>query len=165
MSDLSDSYGSIQREVIGRLRKGRSWGLSLRMTAMIDVIFLLLIFFVLTAQFRREEQFLPIRLPGSAFSTERFDVVDPLRISIALKADQCQVDLGRNRIVTLPTNPGTSDLEGLVQSFFQVLEQDKRNPKDPIEIACEDAVSWELLVKVYNSLYSVGLEDVTFTLE
>jgi biopolymer transport protein ExbD len=129
------------------------------------VIFLLLIFFVLTAQFRREEQFLPIRLPGSTSSVERFDIVDPLRITIAVKADQCLVDLGRNRLVTIPTDPGTSDLQGLIQSFVQVLEQDKRNPKDPVEISCDDAVSWELLVKVYNSLYSVGLEDVTFTLE
>lgn len=140
--------------------------MGLRMTAMIDVIFLLLIFFVLTAQFSREEQFLPIRLPGPASAAQRLDVpAEPLRISIAMQGERCRVDLGRGRQVTLVATDLSAGLAAFTQTVTTALEQERRIATDPVEIACGDSVPWDLLVKVYNGLYAMGIEDITFTLE
>jgi biopolymer transport protein ExbD len=167
MSELSSPLqGSISRKVLGRLHQSRGGGLGLRMTAMIDVIFLLLIFFVLTAQFSREEQFLPIRLPGPASAAQRLDVpAEPLRISIAMQGDLCRVDLGRGRQVALGANDMPAGLVAFKQTVTTALEQEKRLAADPVEIACGDSVPWDILVKLYNGLYAMGIEDITFTLE
>jgi len=136
------------------------------MTAMIDVIFLLLIFFVLTAQFSREEQFLPIRLPGPASAAQRLDVpAEPLRISIAMQGDLCRIDLGRGRQVALTAKDLPAGLVAFTQTVTTALEQEKRLAADPVEIACGDSVPWDILVKLYNGLYAMGIEDITFTLE
>ncbi len=162
----SSSQGSISRKVLGRLHQSRGGGLGLRMTAMIDVIFLLLIFFVLTAQFSREEQFLPIRLPGPASAAQRLDVpAEPLRISIAMQGDLCRIDLGRGRQMTLGVSDLPAGLAAFTQTVTTALEQEKRLAADPVEIACGDSVPWDILVKVYNGLYAMGIEDITFTLE
>jgi biopolymer transport protein ExbD len=166
MSELTPQPGSISRKVLGRLHQSRGGGLGLRMTAMIDVIFLLLIFFVLTAQFSREEQFLPIRLPGPASAAQRLDVpAEPLRISIAMQGDLCRIDLGRGRQVALTAKELPAGLAAFTQTVTTALEQEKRLAADPVEIACGDSVPWDILVKVYNGLYAMGIEDITFTLE
>jgi biopolymer transport protein ExbD len=166
MSELTPQSGSISRKVLGRLQQSRGGGLGLRMTAMIDVIFLLLIFFVLTAQFSREEQFLPIRLPGPASAAQRLDVpAEPLRISIAMQGDLCRIDLGRGRQVALTVSDLPAGLAAFTQTVTTALEQEKRLAADPVEIACGDSVPWDILVKVYNGLYAMGIEDIIFTLE
>ncbi len=158
---------SIHRQVLGRLHQNRNGGgLGLRMTAMIDVIFLLLIFFVLTAQFSREEQYLPIRLPGPATAAQRLDVpAEPLRISIAMRADQCRIDLGRGRWIALAQSDLSTGLEEFSRTVTTALEQERRIVTDPVEIDCDDSVPWDFLVKVYNGLYALGIEDITFILE
>ncbi|NLH16463.1 MAG: biopolymer transporter ExbD [Phycisphaerae bacterium] len=158
---------SIHRRVLGRLHQSRSGGgLGLRMTAMIDVIFLLLIFFVLTAQFSREEQYLPIRLPGPASAAQRLDIpAEPLRISIAMQGGQCRIDLGRGRQIALTEPELSAGLEVFSRTVTTALEQERRIVTDPVEIACSDSVPWEILVKVYNGLYAMGIEDITFILE
>ncbi len=138
------------------------------MTAMIDVIFLLLIFFVLTAQFSREEQFLPIRLPGQASAAQRLDVpTEPLPIYIALQDDLCRVDLRKDRqlTMTLAVSDPAASLPQFTQTVQAALEQEKRIVSDPVEIYCKDEVPWDVLVKLYNGLYSMGIEDITFVLK
>ncbi|MBN1456846.1 MAG: biopolymer transporter ExbD, partial [Sedimentisphaerales bacterium] len=52
MDILHNSLTSVQAKAARLFNKHRGARFSLRMTSMIDVIFLLLIFFVLTAKFR-----------------------------------------------------------------------------------------------------------------
>jgi biopolymer transport protein ExbD len=64
------------------------------MTPMIDVIFLLLTFFVLTAKFRTPEQFLPIHLATADAAVEHFGPIEPLIISISGAEGGCLVEIG-----------------------------------------------------------------------
>ena len=76
----SSSEQSIGQDVIAGLRKQKRRSFGLRMTAMIDVIFLLLTFFVLTAKFRPPEEFLGLSLSGNSTTATSFDIIEPLTL-------------------------------------------------------------------------------------
>jgi biopolymer transport protein ExbD len=70
---------SIRLEAISLLQKRKQRWFGLKMTPMIDVIFLLLTFFVLTARFRSPEQFLPILLSSANAEQAASRFIEPLR--------------------------------------------------------------------------------------
>lgn len=149
------------------MRSPKRSSISLRMTAMIDVIFLLLIFFVLTARFRQPEQFLPIQLPSIQSQLQRLDVIDPLRISIQPTITGCKVLIGSNPVlesVDIERESIDIGLADFVLKLSSVIKGHKRSASDPIEILCHDDIKWDHQVKIYNILYSLGLNDITFDL-
>lgn len=153
---------SIEREVYWRLRRQRRRVVGLRMTPMIDVIFLLLTFFVLTAKFRLPEQFLPIKLPNANASVERFGVIEPLVIHIFETDSGCVVEVGGSGEALIESGSMEEGLGVFVSNFNDILGLEKRRVSDPIEIKCEDMVRWDYLVKIYNILYAMGVTDITF---
>jgi biopolymer transport protein ExbD len=129
---------------------------------MIDVIFLLLTFFVLTAKFRMPEQFLAIHLPGAEAGVERFGPIEPLIISMSGAEGDCLVQIGRLETVRIE---GAHYAEGLIEfanKLTEVLRVQKRTVSDPIELRCGDEVRWDDLVKIYNVLQAGGISDITF---
>jgi len=74
----SSSKQTIGEDVIAGLQKRKRRSFGLRMTAMIDVIFLLLTFFVLTAKFRPPEEFLGLAMGASSTATTNFGIIEPL---------------------------------------------------------------------------------------
>lgn len=127
-----------------------------RMTAMIDVIFLLLIFFLLTAKFRPAEDFLPVNIPA-----ER--VASPLAVeALAIKVDQidsgCSISISDQKI----NFSDTLDRSKFREMVESVLNSNNRYLSDPIEIVCGEDVSWQNLVIVYDTLYGAGLTDISF---
>lgn len=71
---------SIHQEIFARVFGNRKRGLSIRMVPMIDMIFLLLIFFLVAAKFRPEEDFLPLQMPAAAGEQQRTGKPEPLVI-------------------------------------------------------------------------------------
>ena len=45
-----------------------------------------------------------------------------------------------------------------------VLKSQKRHVGDPVEVVCSDDVKWDYLVKIYNVLYVMGINDITFAM-
>lgn len=137
----------------------RKLSIGLRMTPMIDVIFLLLTFFVLTAKFEEPEQLLPIVMGrGEAIQRERVAV--PVRI----RADQagCVVAFGDTGETVIATeNPA----EGLLTLTQQVQQHFAATGGGPIELYCTDGVAWDFVVKVYDVLYVLGAQDITFRID
>lgn len=152
----------IGHDVYRRLRRQRRSGGGLRMTPMIDVIFLLLTFFVLTAKFRLPEQFLPIKLPNANAAVERFGVIEPLTLYISETDSGCVIDVGGIAKATIKSDFMEEGLAVFVSKFNDVLGLQRRRVSDPIEIDCEDMVRWDYLVKIYNVLYAMGVNDITF---
>ncbi len=135
---------------------------SLRMTAMIDVIFLLLAFFVLTAKFRAPEQFLPAALASANAAVQSHGIVEPLTITIRAEADGCVILLSN----TAPTHIDKAKPEAALAIFADrlqaALQSQRRTTADPVEILCDDQVEWDHLIKIYNILYAMGINDITF---
>ena len=143
------------------MRKKR--GFVLQMTPMIDVIFLLLTFFLLTANFRTPEDFLPIRLPDKQ-APQIPSIIEPLSISIAATQTGLQVQIADLNAVAIENAALERGLANFATKLKNTFESQQRTPDDPVEISCTDEVTWDHLVKIYNILNAMGIENITFNL-
>ena len=75
---------------------------------MIDLIFLLLIFFIVAVRWRPQENFLPLQLPVANAGTVAQTTVkpEPLTIQITPTNAGCRVQIGASRALDIPSqNP------------------------------------------------------------
>ena len=152
----------------GRLSGSRRPTFMPRMAPMIDVIFLLLIFFVLTARFRTPEQFLPFQLAQADSATQARGLVEPLVVRLNAVPEGCRVTAGSASdgiALTLKPEASPEQLVELATQLGALLKEQKRTLADPVSMECGDGVTWDHLVKVYNLLYAMGIHDITFPME
>lgn len=132
---------------------------TLNMTAMIDVIFLLLIFFLVAAKFRPVEDFLPVNIPSQRGGQSPL-AVEPLEIFVEQAGNACKVDMG-DKTVEITDSSGRDGLRSVLES---VLKSQGRFLSDPVEIVYGEDVIWQNVVSVYDTLYGAGLGDISFRL-
>lgn len=162
MRKVAVQSGGIQQMVSERLCARSGSRVKLRMTPMIDVIFLLLIFFLVTANFRPDEGFLPIRLPTAQADSIVLGRAEPLVVGVFASQDGCRVQIGSAAAVQIQNQTQDVDFTTLAQQIFDVISAQKRTTSDPVEIVCQSQVEWQHLVKVYNILFGMGVSDITF---
>jgi len=153
---------TIQRTGLNRIFADRKRGFSLRMAPMIDMIFLLLIFFLVTAKWRPKENFLPFQLPTAQGSEAHIGKAEPLIIYIWGADKNYRVQIGQLYSVKIKNENIEADLAGLMEKIKSTLVTQKRYVSDPIEIICDQDVKWEHLAKIYNLFFGAGLTDITF---
>ncbi len=158
-ADPNVSNGFFQTATSGMGHRKAAFGL--RMTPMIDVIFLLLTFFVLTAKFQEPEQLLPITVSG-AQTPARSTVQKSLSIQVKPTADGCIIHMAEHSGITLSAQ---SPQEGLLVLTRTMQDRIEVAGFQPIELYCDDAVSWDIVVKVYDVLYAMGAQDITFRID
>lgn len=146
----------------GNLRRSRRKGPSLMMLPMIDIIFLLLAFFVLTAKFRPPEESLALRLPSGVQEEDVFTVVEPLGIEIVATEIGFEIMIGGVEAVVIEEQAMEEGIAGFAGKFREVAASQKRYAGDPVEIRCGNEVKWDHLVKIYNMLQAMGMSDITF---
>ena len=125
------------------------------MTPMIDVIFLLLVFFVCTANFMPPEELLPMdtTLPGSVDAATALP--DPVHIDTVLiqilfdPAPRWQIE--GNHCQTLHE----------VHNILRLLSEVK--PDIPVIIESTDNVPMENIIDVYDVCRQVGLSRIQFS--
>jgi biopolymer transport protein ExbD len=148
---LQDSIGGSRRSKAG-----------LRMAPMIDMIFLLLIFFLVAAKWRPKEDFLPMQLATAGFGVRTAGKPEPLLIQISQGNTGCQVQIGSSYTVDIPAQNPEAGLASLIEKTRQCLLDQKRYATDPVEIVCAPDVKWENLARIYNVFVGIGLTDITF---
>lgn len=155
---------SLRIEELTRLFARKPLNFTLRMAPMIDIIFLLLIFFMICAKWRPQEHFLPLRLPTAGAAETPLVRAEPLIIYIAAKDYGCDVQIGQ--LTSVPVRQGRveEDLAAMLKELRDRLAAQHRFASDPVEITCEPAVKWDYFAKIYNVLYGAGLSDITFCL-
>ncbi len=128
------------------------------MTSMIDVVFLLLIFFVCTASFQAAELVMPSNLLLSGSS----DFAVPIELPEEL--EQIVVEI-------LPSSSGPTwrvnqqpcrsrvDLQQLLRSIGEI------DASLPVVIDCDDAVPLGEAIAVYDLCRAIGLSKVQFAAE
>ncbi|MHC4361958.1 MAG: ExbD/TolR family protein [Planctomycetota bacterium] len=152
----------MQQTILRRLSTGRRQYLTLRMAPMIDMVFLLLIFFLVAAKWRPAEDFLPFQLGTAQARPTGLVKPEPLIIQITATQTGCQVRIGNLSTVRITNQTTETDLANLMQETEKCLLAQKRFATDPIEIVCDPELRWEHLAKIYNILYGAGLTDITF---
>ena len=160
----TQSSASIRREVFGKLRRRarRRRGLALRMAPMIDMIFLLLLFFLVTAKWRPQEDFLPFRLPTAQAEDAAVVRPEPLEVHISATPDGCRLKIGRAEAVRIEERTIEQGLAAVMEKMDGCLRAEKRFASDPVEIICAPEVRWEHLARIYNLFYGAGLTDIAF---
>jgi biopolymer transport protein ExbD len=124
------------------------------MTPMIDVIFLLLIFFVCTANFMPPEEMLPIdsTLPGNV--TTEVVLPDPVDLDVVL----IQISFDREPHWQIEGNHCSTLQE--VQNILRSIRDVKANI--PIIIESADNVPTGKVIDVYDACRRVGLSRIQF---
>ena len=125
---------------------------------MIDVVFLLLLFFLVSAQWKPPQSFLPLQLPHANAAEAHIAQPLPLIITVGHQSAGCSVELA-GKGISIETD---DDFNGLLELIRQTLEQQKRFAEDPVELLFEPDVRWEYVAKIYNLLYGAGMTDITF---
>jgi biopolymer transport protein ExbD len=142
-----------------RPKKVAGSGVQLRMAPMIDVVFLLLIFFLLTANFRSQEGFLPADLPQQVTRAAQMEQM-PLELWLESQADgSCEIQIGLDERFVI------TDFDGIFgERLKKVLATQGRSMHDPIKFMPSGATRWDHVVKAYDVLWQLGLEQIVFVL-
>ncbi len=125
------------------------------MTPMIDMVFLLLVFFMVSAKPVQPERNIPMGLPGQVAQAEAVDIPDEARVFIEPSG---QVVLNEQNLDT----PGSTDLPELraVLTRFRLSAENARS-EALVTLAPHDAVPHQRLVDVLNACAEAGIKGVS----
>ncbi len=152
----------IQKDALRRVFARPKHSFGLRMAPLIDLVFLLLIFFLVAVKWRPQEDFIPLKLPAAQAQVPGIGRPEPLRIHISSIEGGCLVRIGLDRTAQINSRTMEGDIARFIEKIEQVLESQKRLTSDPIEIICEGDVKSEFWVRICNVFYGMKMTDITF---
>lgn len=156
---MDHAAGIAERDILKGLRPAAGGILALRMAPLIDMIFLLLLFFLVSGQFGPREDALPLRLPEN--DTGLAPATQPLAVSVEQYGRRCRVRFAAET-VEFGGETVLSDMDVLMNRLIATVRRQKRTTADPIEVICAPDVKWEHLARIYNVLFGAGLTNITF---
>ena len=144
-------------------RKGMRFGPTLHLTSMMDVTFLLLIFFIVTASFASDEGSLRADLPIQSTTPAGFDVpVDPLIITLRADDDgDIHIRIGNSPQRYIGVQVFYREVEGL-QFDAETNPTGVYERSYPIIIMPLKNVRWASAVDVYNACVKARYENIIF---
>ena len=161
--DSTTEFLTVHHERAAKRRAKPSGVPQINLVSLMDVTFLLLIFFVLTSNFAVGEGVLPAELPrGHAAYKPTSDPVTPLTIQVRTRGGG-SLDIVYEVIGSdVVTNP---------EELFRLLASLQRNehnpngfflPKDPVVIQPNEDVPWGDVVEAFNQAVRAKYQDVNF---
>ena len=126
------------------------------MTPMIDCVFLLLVFFMVSSTFNKQEADISFALPGTADQSEAVEIPDEQIIQITENGNVFLNDLEYDA----PTDPNMPELIKTLILFRQTA--DANQVPAMITIAPEDNVKQQRVVDVLNACTAAKIANVTF---
>jgi len=141
----------------GKIRKKGSSRLQPPMTPMIDVTFQLLLFFILTCEFRESEGMIPGTLPnGPIVGPKVLPPLDPIRIRLIPSADRQSASYevtGVSAAVTSPRQLG---------ELLKLRQEQIGSREVPIVIFPSADVPWRFVVEAFNQARKARFEKIGF---
>ena len=148
-----------------RTRKPEKGSMNLNLTSMIDVIFLLLVYFVVTASFVEDEGVITARLPQVAGETQQTETTppptQPLRITLRSTG---QHDV-RVSVPGAPPVNGFGELGAVLDGLVLDPERGKRGvfePTHPELLVPDGQVRWQHVVNAFNAAVGARFSNVRF---
>ena len=126
------------------------------MTPMIDCVFLLLVFFMVSTTFHKQEADISFSLPGTAAQSDAVEIPDEQIIQITENGNVFLNDLEYDA----PTDPDMPELVKTLILFRQTAEAN--HVPAMITIAPEDDVKQQRVVDVLNACTAAKIANVTF---
>jgi biopolymer transport protein ExbD len=139
-----------------RLRKKDVQTVEMQMGPMIDMVFLLLVFFMVSAKPVKQESDINIGLPGTVAQEEALEIPDEQRIQIQPNG---QVVLNDQPM----DSPASAELPALLSTLKRFKESADSNKTEAlITIDADDAANHERIVQVLNACAQAKITGVTF---
>ncbi len=120
---------------------GREEELPVNITSMIDVIFMLLIFFMVSTQFKKSS--LPLDLPKTEESVTTSE--DSSTKILAVNNDS--IELGEETVTM-------DELENKLRKIYE------SNPETSISLECEKTVEFERVVQILTKVQNAGISKI-----
>jgi len=139
-----------------QLRRKDVQVVEMQMGPMIDMVFLLLVFFMVTAKPVKQESDLNIGLPGTVAQEEAIDIPDEQRITI--RADG-QIILN-DQPMDSPKGDSLPTLLATLKRFKETADANKTEAL--ITIDADDAATHQRIVSVLNTCAQAKITGVTF---
>jgi len=140
-----------------QLKRKETNMVEMQMGPMIDMVFLLLVFFMVTAKPVKQESDIGLSLPGTVAQEESVDIPDELRIVIQ---DSGQVVLN-DMPVDSPESKELPNLFATLKRFKQAADANQSEALVTIEPA--DATTHQRIVDVMNACAKAEITGVTFS--
>jgi biopolymer transport protein ExbD len=139
-----------------RLRKKDVQTVEMQMGPMIDMVFLLLVFFMVSAKPIKQESDINIGLPGTVAQEEALEIPDEQRIQIQPNG---QVVLNDQPM----DSPASAEMPALLSTLKRFKESADSNKTEAlITIDADDAANHERIVQVLNACAQAKITGVTF---
>jgi biopolymer transport protein ExbD len=129
----------------------------LNVSALIDMVFLMLVYFMVAATLVRSEADLGIRLPGMLAQAESVDLTDEQMIEVRTNG---QIFLNGQEFDS-PQSAALPQLVTILIRYRLSAEAAKTTPM--ITIAAEDDSEHQRSIDVMNACAQAGLKNVTFS--
>ena len=133
----------------------------LNISSLIDICFLLLIYFLVTTTIKKKEQDLQLALPSSVPSTEK-PVIPPMFIKVD-RQGQIYVNAGpaEERLDSDPNDLSLPMLNQRLEGYVAAARSTKSTPL--VQIYVEGEAKHQRVVSVLNALARNQIDKVTFT--
>jgi biopolymer transport protein ExbD len=138
-----------------RRKQRRASAVEMQMTPMIDMVFLLLVFFMVSAKPVQPERDIPMGLPGQVAQEEIVDLPDEARVMIEPTG---QVVLNEQNLDE-PADTSLPELRAVLTRFRLSAENAKTEAL--VTLAPHDTVPHQRLVDVLNACAEAGIRGVT----
>lgn len=140
-----------------QLRRRDTQTVEMQMGPMIDMVFLLLVFFMVTAKPIKPESDIDIGLPGTVAQEESVDIPDEQKIRIEPSGQVVLNDLPMD-------SPGSKELPTLLRTLKRFKESADANKSEAlITIDADDEARHQRIVDVLNVVAQAGITGVTFS--
>jgi biopolymer transport protein ExbD len=138
-----------------RRKQRRASAVEMQMTPMIDMVFLLLVFFMVSAKPVQPERDIPMGLPGQVAQEEIVNLPDEARVIIEPTG---QVVLNEQNLDE-PADTSLPELRAVLTRFRLSAENAKTEAL--VTLAPHDTVPHQRLVDVLNACAEAGIRGVT----
>lgn len=140
-----------------KVRRRDSQLVEMQMGPMIDMVFLLLVFFMVTAKPIKQESDISLGLPGTVAAEESVDLPDEQRVRIE---DDGSVVLNDSTLGA----PGDATLDALVATLKRFKESADANKSEAlVTLDAADGTSHQRIVDVLNACAKADINGVTFS--
>jgi len=131
---------------------------TMEFTPMIDVVFLLLIFFMCTLKFKVLENKLATYLPTDKGLNTHFEELEPvekIRIKLSLRGTDCLCYINGRPIGIMP--------RARTKAYERIAQLKKACEKSPAEIDPDPKVPHKFVVNIVDECMRAKLAEITFT--
>lgn len=122
-----------------------------QLAPMLDVVFLLLIFFVVTQKFIMNEQDLKVKVPTAPKTTEETSrAIDEIIINVREENEELLITIDREVF-------SRDDLKKMMERMVAV------NPNQPVRIRGDAEARWQKIADVISTCSEAGVWNISFS--